>query len=182
MYEIPLGARLNDLLQRAGCAEHPQAVLVGGYFGTWLPLPAAMNVSLSEDGLRPAGAALGPGVLAVLPQSRCGLAETARVTSYLASQTAGQCGPCSNGMPAMAEALNWIAFGQPRGELIDWAHQLTQLVTGRGACHLPDGAAALVASALRVFDADLQAHAIGGPCRRAGAPSLLPLPASGSGG
>jgi NADH:ubiquinone oxidoreductase subunit F (NADH-binding) len=176
VYEIPLGTRVGDLLERAGLVGRPQAVLTGGYFGAWLPLPAAMRLGLSEDGLRPAGGALGPGVLAVLPESSCGLAETARVTSYLASQTAGQCGPCSNGMPAMAEALNWIAFSQPQADLIGWAQQLTRLVAGRGACHLPDGAAALVASALRVFDADLRAHAAGGPCARASAPPLLPLP------
>jgi NADH:ubiquinone oxidoreductase subunit F (NADH-binding) len=176
VYEIPLGVRLGDLLQRAGLPERPQAVLTGGYFGAWLPLPDALGLGLSEEGLRPAGAALGPGVLAVLPESRCGLAETARIVSYLASQNAGQCGPCANGMPAMAEAMNWIAFGQPEVDLVGWAHQLTRLVTGRGACHLPDGAAALVASALAVFDADLRAHVAAGPCARTAAPPLLPIP------
>jgi NADH:ubiquinone oxidoreductase subunit F (NADH-binding) len=176
VYEIPLGVRLGDLLQRAGVPERPQAALTGGYFGAWLPLPDALGVGLSEEGLRPAGAALGPGVLAVLPESRCGLAETARITAFLASQTAGQCGPCTNGMPAMAEAMNWIAFGQPEADLVGWAHQLTRLVTGRGACHLPDGAAALVVSALAVFDADLRAHVAAGPCARAAAPPLLPIP------
>jgi NADH:ubiquinone oxidoreductase subunit F (NADH-binding) len=176
VYEIPLGLRLSDLLQRAGLPERPQAVLTGGYFGAWLPLPDALGLRLSEEDLRPAGAALGPGVLAVLPESRCGLAETARVVSYLASENAGQCGPCANGMPAMAEAMSWIAFGQPEADLVGWAQQLTRLVTGRGACHLPDGAAALVASALAVFDADLRAHVAIGPCARAAAPPLLPIP------
>jgi NADH:ubiquinone oxidoreductase subunit F (NADH-binding) len=176
VYEIPLGARLGDLLDRAGVPEPAQAVLAGGYFGSWLPLPAALQLGISPDGLAPAGATLGPGVLAVLPGSRCGLAETARITGYLASQIASQCGPCTNGMPALAEAMNWIAFGQPGGDLIRWAQQLTALVAGRGACHLPDGAAGLVASALRVFGADLRAHAAGGPCARASAPPLLPMP------
>ncbi len=179
VYEIPLGTMLGDMLQRAGLPERPQAVLAGGYFGAWLPLPDALGLGLSEEGLRPAGAALGPGVLAVLPESRCGLAETARITAYLASQTARQCGPCTNGMPAMAEAMNWIAFGQPDADLLGWAHELTRLVTGRGACHLPDGAAALVASALAVFDADVRAHAAVGPCARAAAPPLLPIPRPG---
>jgi NADH:ubiquinone oxidoreductase subunit F (NADH-binding) len=176
VYEIPLGIRLGDLLQRAGLPERPQAVLTGGYFGAWLPLPDALGLGLSEQDLRPYGAALGPGVLAVLPESRCGLAETARIIGFLASQTARQCGPCTNGMPAMAEAMNWIAFGQPEADLVGWAQQLTRLVTGRGACHLPDGAAALVASAITVFDADLRAHVAAGPCASAAAPPLLPVP------
>jgi NADH:ubiquinone oxidoreductase subunit F (NADH-binding) len=178
VYEIPLGTALHDLLLHAGLAGRPQAVLTGGYFGAWLPLPAALGVGVSAPELRAAGAALGPGVIAVLPEYSCGLAETARVTGFLASQIAGQCGPCTNGMPALAEAMSWIAFGQPGDDLIGWAEQLTVLISGRGACHLPDGTAALVRSALTVFDADLRAHAISGPCGRTSEPPLLPLPAA----
>jgi NADH:ubiquinone oxidoreductase subunit F (NADH-binding) len=180
VYEIPLGMPLGDLLRRADPRGEPQAVLTGGYFGTWLPLPAALRQPVSDDGLRAAGAALGPGVLAVLPDWACGLAETARVTGYLASQIAGQCGPCSNGMPALAQAMNWVAFGQPGDDLIGWTRELTRLITGRGACHLPDGAAGLVTSALRVFAADVRAHAEGGPCERAGRPPVLPGPGGSS--
>jgi NADH:ubiquinone oxidoreductase subunit F (NADH-binding) len=176
VYEIPLGVRLGELLAHAGLAGQPEAVLTGGYFGSWLPLPAALHAPVSAPGLREAGGALGPGVLAVLPGQCCGLAETARVLGYLARQAAGQCGPCSNGTPALAEAMNWIAFGRPRDDMIGWARQLTWLITGRGACHLPDGAAVLAASALEVFGEDVRAHARGGPCARASASPMLPIP------
>jgi len=175
--EIPLGTALGEVLRRSGLNSPAQAVLTGGYFGSWLPLPAALGVPVSAPGLRAAGGSLGAGVLAVLPDTACGLAETARVTGYLAGQIAAQCGPCRNGMPALAEAMNRIAFGQPDADIIRWAHQLTDLVTGRGACHLPDGAAGLVTSALEVFAADLRAHAQAGPCERARRPAILPIPA-----
>lgn len=174
--EIPLGTPLGEVLHRSGLSSPAQAVLVGGYFGGWLPLPGALGVPVTEADLRAAGAGLGAGVLAVLPDTACGLAETARVTGFLATQIADQCGPCRNGMPALAEALNWIAFGQPTADIIRWASQLTGLVSGRGACHLPDGAAELVTSALSVFAADLRAHAQAGPCERAGRPGILPIP------
>jgi NADH:ubiquinone oxidoreductase subunit F (NADH-binding) len=177
--EIPLGTPLGEVIRRCGLDSPAQAVLTGGYFGTWLPLPAALSVPLSEPGLRAAGASLGAGVLAVLPDTACGLAETARVTGFLASQIAAQCGPCRNGMPALAEAMNWIAFGQPDSDIIGWAGQLTELLAGRGACRLPDGAAGLVTSALAVFAADLQAHASGGPCERTRRPAILPIPPPG---
>lgn len=175
VYEIPLGTSLRDLLRNAGLEAPAQAVLSGGYFGSWLPGRA--DVSISPDGLRAAGGSLGPGVFAVLPDSRCGLAETARILGYLASQTAGQCGPCVHGTPALAQALHEIAFGRPDGALIAWVQQLTGLLEGRGACHLPDGAAALATSAMRVFAADVRAHAASGPCRRTALPPMLPLPA-----
>jgi NADH:ubiquinone oxidoreductase subunit F (NADH-binding) len=178
--EIPLGTALGEVLQRSGLSQPGQAVLTGGYFGTWLPLPAALAVPVSHEGMRAAGAALGPGVLAVLPEAACGLAETARIASFLAAESAGQCGPCRNGLPALADALAWIAFGQPGPDSVSSVQQLAGLVTGRGACHLPDGAAGLVRSALTVFAADVRAHLTTGPCTRAAGPPVLPVPASGA--
>lgn len=176
--EIPLGTQLGDVLRRCGLSRPSQAVLTGGYFGTWLPLPAASGVPVSEPGLRSASAALGAGVLAVLPDAACGLAETARITAFLSSQSAGQCGPCRNGMPALAEAMTYIAFDRPGRDVLDWVQQLTGLLPRRGACHLPDGAAGLVASALQVFAADLTEHARSGPCRGASGAPVLPVPAA----
>jgi NADH:ubiquinone oxidoreductase subunit F (NADH-binding) len=176
--EVPLGTVLGDVLRWSGLSRSAQAVLTGGYFGTWLPLPGASAVPVSEPGLRAAGAALGAGVLAVLPEAACGLAETARITGFLSWQSAGQCGPCRNGMPALAEAMNHIAFGRPGRDVIGWAQQLTGLLPGRGACHLPDGTAGLVASALRVFAADLTEHTRSGPCQGAAGAPVLPVPAA----
>jgi NADH:ubiquinone oxidoreductase subunit F (NADH-binding) len=174
VYEIPFGTQVGQVLDLAGGpAEPAQAVLVGGYFGGWLPLPQAAGTPLTDHDLRSAGAAFGPGVLAVLPQSACPLAETARVAAYLASQSAGQCGPCANGLPALARALDQVAFGAADGDLLRWTGDLLALVAGRGACHLPDGTAMLVASALTVFDADLRWHAARGPCARAARPPVL---------
>jgi NADH:ubiquinone oxidoreductase subunit F (NADH-binding) len=177
VYEIALCTPIGEVMRAAdGPAEPLQAILAGGYFGGWLPFPAAQRLPLSDHALRPAGAALGPGVLVLLPESACGLAETARATSYLASQSAGQCGPCSNGLPALADAVAQVAFGQPDRDTLRWTRELMDLVTGRGACHLPDGTAAIVASALRVFAGDLRRHAEHGPCPRADRAPVLPAP------
>ena len=96
-----------------------QAWLVGGYHGTWLPLPDAAGLTLDNASLRRFGAAAGAGVLAALPSDRCGLAETARVTRYLAAESAGQCGPCLNGLPRIAAALAELA-GPGTGRADRW--------------------------------------------------------------
>jgi NADH:ubiquinone oxidoreductase subunit F (NADH-binding) len=177
VYEVELGTAIGAVLDRAGgFTEAPQAVLAGGYFGGWLPLPAAAGVALAHQPLRAAGAAFGPGVLVVLPESACPLAETARVTSYLAGQSAGQCGPCSNGLPALARAMEQVAFGWAGPDVLGWAHQLLGLVAGRGACHLPDGTAGLAGSALTAFAAEVQRHAGNGPCPRVGRAPVVPVP------
>jgi NADH:ubiquinone oxidoreductase subunit F (NADH-binding) len=177
VYEIPLGLPVADLLRLAGGpAQAPQAILAGGFFGGWIRFPDALGIPVSDPALRAAGASLGPGILVLLPESACGLAETARAISYLAGQSAGQCGPCSNGLPALAEAFWQLAFGRADRDTFGWTTELLTLVARRGACHLPDGTAALAASALRVFGDELHRHAAYGPCPGSGRPGVLPLP------
>jgi NADH:ubiquinone oxidoreductase subunit F (NADH-binding) len=170
--EVPLTARLGDVLA-LGCA---QAVLVGGYHGSWVPTGVAADLRLTREGLAPAGAALGAGVLAALPADRCGLRETAAVVTYLAAQSAGQCGPCLNGLPRIAAGLEVLAGPGPHppgllGDVQRWAG----LVVGRGACAHPDGSVRLVASALRVFADELAAHGAGRCTATVHAP-FLPVP------
>jgi NADH:ubiquinone oxidoreductase subunit F (NADH-binding) len=171
VYEIPFGTPVRDVLALAGGGGigGVQAVLAGGYFGTWLPGGAALGTPAAPDALRAAGASFGAGIFLVLPAAGCGLAETARVVRYLAGQGAGQCGPCLNGLPAIADALEQVAYGTEsggrgaHGRALRWLRDLFELVEGRGACHLPDGVARLAASALRVFADDVRSHERG-PC------------------
>ena len=115
-------------------------------------------------------------MLIALPAACCGLAETARVLRYLAGQSAGQCGPCTFGLPAIADALAHLAWQGRDERAAEWLRYLLPLVDKRGACHFPDGAVALVASALRVFADDLQRHLSRGPCPAASRPPVLPIP------
>src|SRR6185436_2647956 len=135
--EIAIGAPIADLL---GLDEHPaQAVLVGGYHGAWLPLEQARRLTLSNADLRPLGAAIGAGVLAALPADRCGLLESAHVVQYLALESAGQCGPCLNGLPRIAATLTQLAERRSAPAALDDLLRWAQLVERRGACHHPDG-------------------------------------------
>jgi NADH:ubiquinone oxidoreductase subunit F (NADH-binding) len=157
---------IGEVLEMAGGPSAPlSAVLVGGYFGRWLPAETAEGMQL--DGLTgDPGLGAATGIVVALPQSACGLTETARMLSFLAGESAGQCGPCLHGLPAMAQVTARIASGKGRAPDLDrlrrWA---AQLATGRGACHHPDGAVALLQSSLRTFADDLATHLQRGACR-----------------
>jgi NADH:ubiquinone oxidoreductase subunit F (NADH-binding) len=176
VYEMAFGMPLSAAFDAAGGLTEPiQAVLVGGYFGAWLPAETALGVRLTPADLVAAGAAIGAGVLLALPASACGLAESQRVATWLAVQSAGQCGPCTFGLPAIAEDLALLSRSGTTANVRNRLERRLRLVEGRGACHHPDGTARFVASVLKTFTADLARHRRGQPCQPAAYP-VLPLP------
>ena len=177
VYEIEMGTTAGEVIMLAGGpAERLQALLVGGYFGAWLPVEAAWRVPMTHAGLKAAGGALGAGIVIAFPAAGCPIAETARVARYLAEESAGQCGPCRFGLPALADALASLAFAGDRGGNADDITELIPLVERRGACRHPDGAAQLGRSLFTAFQADVQRHRRLGACDGVRRPPLLPLP------
>ncbi len=158
--EVPMGTRLGDVMAECGgVVDAGEAVLLGGYFGTWVSTTNAWALPVDATLLRQRGAVLGCGVVAVLPAGHCGVAETSRILDYLADQSARQCGPCVFGLRAVADAVAGIAAGRAaRGEL-QRVQRWAGLLPGRGACRHPDVAAGLLQSALAVFAEDFASHA-----------------------
>jgi NADH:ubiquinone oxidoreductase subunit F (NADH-binding) len=174
--EVPLGMPLRDLL---GEVRPDQGVLLGGYHGTWISGQQAAALTLDNASLAKAGARVGAGIVITLPADRCGLVETANVVRYLALESAGQCGPCLNGLPRIAAAFAQLASGRYRPQTRADVERWCGLVAGRGACHHPDGTARLVRSALVTFAAEADLHARGrctGANTGANTKPFLPIP------
>jgi NADH:ubiquinone oxidoreductase subunit F (NADH-binding) len=176
VYEVASGVPLAELSRIAGGVTEPtRALLVGGYFGAWVDGHGS-GLTLDDADLRGHGAAVGAGVVVVLGDSACPVAETARLAAYMAGESAGQCGPCVHGLGALAGVLDRFATARTApgdGErLVRW----TEMVRGRGACAHPDGVTRMLASATRLFRTDLEEHARHGPCSGCGGPSTLVLP------
>jgi NADH:ubiquinone oxidoreductase subunit F (NADH-binding) len=173
--EIDRGTALRDIVMRGAPVEPPRALLVGGYGGSWVA-PHDFATPYASIPLRAIGASAGVGIVIAAGPATCGVAETARIARYLADQSAGQCGPCVFGLPAIADDLALLARGQSDDGLLTRLHRRLGEVSGRGACRHPDGAVSLVRSALAVFGHDVAAHERGHPCAHWGDPSSLPFP------
>ena len=171
-----------------GCAAHRSsaavcggataelgALLVGGYFGSWVAVSDALAAPLSASGFAPLGAGPGARAIVAFPSSSCGVRETARVARWLAAESAAQCGPCVHGLDAVASDLEELARGRSGTAVKRSLERRLGLVEGRGACRHPDGAARFVASALEVFGAEAELHAHG-RCSGRAAQAVLPLP------
>lgn len=160
--EISQGVTVGELLD----LKRVQAVLVGGFHGAWYSPTDAASVPL-DDRTRAAG------VVFALDRRACAPMEIARVISWLAGESAGQCGPCANGMPALARLLEYsVTHRAPAGarNYIDrWSGDLIR----RGACHLPDGAVRFLRTGLAVFREEFAHHFRHGRCQRCALPSTL---------
>jgi NADH:ubiquinone oxidoreductase subunit F (NADH-binding) len=166
--EVPNGIPLASLLP--GQVDAP--VLIGGYHGTWVR--SLGGLALDRVALRAVGAPLGAGVIARPYAGTCVLTEVVRVSNWLASESAGQCGPCFFGLPALADDVAALAAGAGADRLQSLARRVS-LVRGRGACAHPDGSVQFISSAISALGDEFEAHARYGSCGRP--PSdVLPLP------
>jgi NADH:ubiquinone oxidoreductase subunit F (NADH-binding) len=154
--EVPTGLSLAALV-----GPGPGPVLVGGYHGTWIDGPG--DLVLSRPALRAAGVPLNAGILARLPAATCALGEVTAVTGWLAGASAGQCGPCYFGLPALHRNLHQLLAGAP---VADDVRARAGLLRGRGACAHPDGASSFVSSALVALATEIHDHQTRGGCGR----------------
>jgi len=151
--EVESGTTVADVVARAGGpSEAPRAVLVGGYFGRWMPASDAWALSLTQT------TGIGCGVIGVLPQSRCPVCETAGIMRYLASESSAQCGPCFFGLRALADVCTRITRDESSPTDVQRLQRWAVDVRGRGACKHPDGAAIFLSSALAVFEQEFARH------------------------
>lgn len=153
VFEVPTGTTIGEAVRLGGGAtESPRAVLVGGYFGSWMEPQVAWPAALDQS-LR-----LGSGVIGVLPATRCPVCETAGIMRYLASESSAQCGPCFFGLRALADACTRIAERSSSPDDLRRLQRWAAEVRGRGACKHPDGAVMFLASALSVFTNEFAQH------------------------
>ena len=168
--EIEIGTTVGELAEAVGArASGTQAVLLGGYFGTWAVAQDVWGLPLDPGLMRSVGLTFGCGIVGLLPTDVCGVTATARIIGYLADETAGQCGPCVYGLRAIADSTVNIATGRGDGDDLERIERIAAQTSGRGACHHPDGAVQLMASAMNVFGDELLHHARTGRCSRPGA-------------
>ena len=157
--EVEPHTTIGDAVQRGGGAtEAPRAILVGGYFGSWVEPEQAWNLELNPDSLRRNGLGLGCGVIGLLPASRCPVCETAGIMRYLAGESSAQCGPCFFGLRALADACTRVAERGSNPEDLKRLQRWAIDVRGRGACRHPDGAVMFLSSSLQVFGQEFASH------------------------
>ena len=160
LYEVPFGASVRELIGLAGGVRNGrplQAVLLGGAAGVFVK-PDEIDMPLTFEGARAAGATIGSGVVMVFDDGVDLRQTVLRIAAFFRDESCGQCVPCRVGTVRQEEALHRIAAGQPIGSiagehaLID---ELAQVMRDASICGLGQTASGAVQTALqklRVFE------------------------------
>lgn len=118
LYEVPLGATLDEVLALAGGPLQGLAsgVLAGGPSGGFLPA-SLFSTQLLPGMIHPTGAVAGSGGMVFLDETADLRAAVLAMARFNADESCGKCTPCREGSPRVVEALQAGQAGVP--ELLD---------------------------------------------------------------
>ena len=159
--EAAAGVPLLALVDAAGgLAPEVGSALIGGLAGVFLTVDELRSASWSTGSLSTFGGGVGSGVIEVLDPRPCPLERVVALLRYAAGESAGQCGPCMFGLPAVADDLAALV-ARPDRATYERLQGRLGLLPGRGACKFPDGVSRFAGSALRVYAGHLEEHVTG---------------------
>ena len=156
LYEAPFGVRLGDLLEMAGgvAGGRPlRTVLLGGAAGGFVG-PDQLDLELSFEATRAAGATLGSGVVMAFDDTVDLVPVLLRIAAFFRDESCGQCVPCRVGTVRQQEALLRLASERPRGTVADelaLLDEIARAMRDASICGLGQTAANAVDSAIRVL-------------------------------
>ena len=154
LYEVPFGTTLREVLDLAGGVAGGvplKAVLLGGAAGGFVG-PDALDLELSFEATRAAGATLGSGVVMAFDENADLVSVALRIAAFFRDESCGQCVPCRVGTVRQQEALLRLASGRPRGSVEDelaLLDEIAQAMRDASICGLGQTAANAIDSAIR---------------------------------
>ncbi len=152
-YELPRGTPMSTLVEELGGGVpggKAKAIFAGGGFIS----ASEMHLALDDGPLRSAGGALGTGAIVVAGPDACLLDLALRDTRFWARESCGACDPCRLGTWAMVhEAERDLSDREPR------ILEIANVMRDASRCAMGRAAPTALASVLKRFPAEAQAHA-----------------------
>ncbi len=140
-----------------------KAVIPGG---SSAPVLTASEIDVIYDiePLMKIGTMMGSAAMMVVNDSYCIIRLLERITKFYAHESCGQCTPCREGCKWMEDILHRIEHGQGREQDLGLLLDIADNINGKTLCALGDAAAGPVASVVKKFRGDFEAHIRGGKC------------------
>jgi NADH-quinone oxidoreductase subunit F len=153
-YEVEFGATLRDLIELAGGVPGDRAIrtiLLGGAAGVFVG-PDALDMPLTFEATRAAGATLGSGVIMVFDETVDLVDTLRRIAQFFRDESCGQCVPCRVGSVRQEELLARLAAGskvRPREEELALLREIGQAMRDASICGLGQTASSAIESVFR---------------------------------
>jgi len=157
LYEVPFGATLREMIDLAGGVSGGRdlrAVLLGGAAGSFVG-PEHLDLPLTFEGVRAAGATLGSGVIMVYDETADIADSLHRIAEFFRHESCGQCVPCRVGTVRQAELLPALSAPPASSAASSVSassvfSELSAAMKDASICGLGQTASAAIESALRL--------------------------------
>ncbi len=154
VYELPFGATLREVIDLAGGVpggRGVRAVLLGGAAGAFVG-PDLLDLPLTFEDTRAAGATVGSGVVMVFDETADLVGAVRRIAAFFRDESCGQCVPCRVGTVRQEELLARLAAGHPLGSVdaeLALLADLARAMRDASICGLGQTASTAIESAIR---------------------------------
>jgi len=167
-YELPLGYSLKDLVYNiAGGIKGGRklkAVIPGGSSTPMLPADQ-IDVALDYESLAAAGTMLGSGAVIVIDETTCIVKTVKRLVAFYKHESCGKCTPCREGTNWMMKIYDRLESGNGKEGDIELLEDICDNMSFKGFCPLADAAVGPVASSIKHFRHEYEAHIQGNYCK-----------------
>ncbi|MCG5242854.1 NADH-quinone oxidoreductase subunit NuoF [Azospirillum doebereinerae] len=159
--EEEMGIPLRELIERhaggvRGGWDNLLAVIPGGSSVPLMPKETCDTVLMDFDSLRDVRSGLGTAAVIVMDKSTDVVKAIARLSSFYAHESCGQCTPCREGTGWMSRIMQRMVSGNARVEEIDMLLQVTKQIEGHTICALGDAAAWPIQGLFRHFRPEVE--------------------------
>jgi len=167
LMEVPMGITLRDIIFSIGggiqYGKEFKAVQSGGPSGGCIPA-AHLDTPIDYDSLGALGAIMGSGGLVVMDESTCMVDVAKFFLNFTQLESCGKCTPCREGTKRMLEILQKICDGKGEMEDIDTLDRLCRVIKSSALCGLGQTCPNPIATTLRYFRHEYEAHIIDKRC------------------
>ncbi len=176
LIEVPMGITIREVVEDIGGGirngRKLKAVQLGGPSGGCIPERLA-DTPIDYENLPKTGAIMGSGGLVVLDDQDC-MVDIARFfLQFTQSESCGKCTFCRIGTKRMLEILERICAGKGKPEDLTNLETLADYVSRGSLCGLGQTAPNPVATTLRYFREEYEAHINDKRCPAGKCPSLI---------
>jgi NADH-quinone oxidoreductase subunit F len=174
-YELELGSTLRELIYDVGGGvaggRELKAIIPGG---SSVPIltPDQLDTPMDYDSIGAAGSFFGSAAVMVIDDRCCMVQLALRAEKFYAHESCGKCTPCREGTRWLVQLLTKIEEGRAEHADIELLESVCDRMLGKSLCALGDFAVYPVASYLRKFRSEFEAHVEHGACQFGGESSI----------